>query len=96
MKLLDQVHTIIMELDQPKFIDGGYEKVLSLLNRLGFKRVWTTHDTFNFEPWSRMLTHVILRKNGLQGKPTCEEFARLHQFDKTLLHCGELYTPSKN
>jgi hypothetical protein len=86
--LLKQVDTILIEEDQPFRIEGGYAKVYEILNIFGFKRIWFTHETFaRDQQWSISLRHSVWSKRGLNGKPSCEEFAKQRNYSKDLLYC---------
>jgi FkbM family methyltransferase len=85
-RLLNQVSMVIMEEDAPAQTD--YYTWHHKLRRHGFERVWKVRDSFDPGAyWSRNVSHSVWTRDGLNGLPTCSDFAGSTKLAKRWLDC---------
>ncbi len=60
-----------------------------VFERRGLRRVWRIRDTTApREFWSKILYHSAWARDGLLGRPTCEQFGRAQEYGKKVLSCN--------
>lgn len=87
-ELLDQVSLIVIEVDQPDRVPGGYESFYSLFRQHGLEMVWKSRCTWSKDSWCKEMTFVVFKKGGVSTDTNaCENFKKLRTLSDDLLIC---------